>query len=141
MEQRVSLITLGVKDLARARRFYAEGLGWTPAWENDRVVFFEAGGLVFSLFADLAEDAAVDAAARPGGLLALAYNVRTRDEVDAVLAEAERAGATVTRPAHDPFWGGRSGYFADPDGHLWEVGWNPAWPLDAEGRVQFRAPG
>ena len=60
---------------------------------------------------------------------------------DALMAEAERAGATVTRPAHDAFWGGRTGYFADPDGHLWEIAWNPAWPIDAEGRVQFRAPG
>jgi catechol 2,3-dioxygenase-like lactoylglutathione lyase family enzyme len=141
MEQRLSVITVGVKDLARSRRFYVEGLGWTPAGEGEDVVFFQAGGLVVCLFAGLPEDAGVDAASRPGGLLALAHNVRTRDEVDALMAEAERAGATVTRPAHDAFWGGRTGYFADPDGHLWEIAWNPSWPIDAEGRVQFRAPG
>ena len=138
MEQRLSVITLGVADLERSRRFYA-GLGWKPAFEHESVAFYQAGGLVVALFPGLPEDAGVEAEARGPGLIALAHNVRTREEVDALMAEAKAAGARITKPAHDAFWGGRTGYFADPDGHLWEIAWNPAWPIDAEGRVTFRS--
>lgn len=138
MEQRLSVISLGVADLARSRRFYVDGLGWKPAIEMDEIIFFQAGGLVVGLFPGLAEDAGVEGAGRPfGGLIALAHNVRTRDEVDAMVAEVEAAGAVVTRAAQDLPWGGRSAYFADPDGHLWEIAWNPAWPIDEEGRVRI----
>jgi len=136
MEQRVSLITLGVADLDRARRFY-EALGWKRGNREDGVVFFQIPGAVFGLWPRpaLAEDAGLaDSGASFSGI-ALAYNARTKSEVDSVLAEAEAAGATVLKPAADTFWGGYSGYFADPDGHPWEVGWNPAWPLDDQGRV------
>lgn len=138
MEQRVSLITLGVRDLARARAFYEQGLGWRPA--NDRhegVVFYQLGGMGLVLWGPeaLAEDARVPAEGAGFRGVALAHNVRSREEVDAVLAEAVAAGATLTKPGTEAPWGGYTGYFADPDGHLWEVAWNPGFPLDDEGRL------
>ena len=138
MEQRVSVITLGVKDLGLSRRFYVEGLRWAPVMEVEgEVVFFNVGpGLVVGLYSGLADDAGVQG--RGPGLVAIAQNVREKDEVDAVMAEAHGAGAVVTQPARDTDWGGRSGYFADPDGHLWEVAWNPFWPIDEAGRVQIQ---
>ncbi len=139
MEQRVSLVTLGVSDLARARAFY-EALGWrTGSAPEQGVAFFQAGGMVLALWtrAALAEDCAVeDDGARFGGV-ALAHNVRSPEEVDAVLAEAERAGATVTRPGAPTFWGGYSGVFRDPDGHPWEVAHNPFWTLRDDGSVEL----
>jgi uncharacterized protein len=139
MEQRISLVTLGVSDLDRSRRFYEEGLGWRPGFASDEVVFFQAGGLVLALFprADLAADAGLPGTERGGSGIALAHNVRTREEVDAVLAEAIAAGAAILRPAEDASWGGYSGYFADPDGHPWEVAWNPHWTIEADGSVRL----
>jgi catechol 2,3-dioxygenase-like lactoylglutathione lyase family enzyme len=139
MEQRVTLITLGVSDLERSRRFYVDGLKWAPVMVVEgEVVFFNVGpGLVVGLFTGLAEDAGVEREA--GGLSSIALNLREKAEVDAVLAEAERAGAVITKPARDTDWGGRSGYFADPDGHLWEIAWNPFWPIDEAGRMQVPA--
>lgn len=140
MEQRISLITLGVADLARSRRFYEEGLGWraSSASAGD-VVFFQAGGMALGLWprALLAEDAHVE---DPGGSfsgIALAHNVREREQVAQVLARAEAAGGTLLKPAQDTDWGGHAGYFADPDGHPWEVAWNPHFPLDAEGSLHL----
>ncbi len=138
MDQRVSLITLGVADLDRSRRFY-EALGWKRGNKDDGVVFFQIPGAVFALWAraSLAEDARIaDSGASFGGIT-LAYNARSKEDVDAVLAEAKAAGATILKPAEDVFWGGYSGYFADPDGHPWEVAWNPGWRLDGEGRVSL----
>ena len=137
MEQRVSVITLGVKDLDLSRRFYVEGLGWTPAAQVEgEVIFFNLGpGLVLGLYAHLAQDAAIPG--RGPGLSSISQNVREKDEVDRLLSEAQHAGGVVTQPARDTDWGGRSGYFADPDGHLWEVAWNPHWPVDEAGRVQI----
>ncbi|MEP4377865.1 MAG: VOC family protein [Alphaproteobacteria bacterium] len=141
MEQRLSLITLGVADLERSRTFYADGLGWTPsALGSGEVVFFQAAGVVFGLYGHdaLAADAGLDSAAGSGFRgSALAYNTRSRNEVDDVLALAERAGARITKPAEEAFWGGYSGYFADPDGHLWEVAWNPGMEIDAAGHVRL----
>jgi uncharacterized protein len=141
MEQRVSLITLGVYDLARAKAFY-ERLGWTAGVANDNVVFFQAGGMIVALWSRdaLAEDSGRAATPVPAGAfggIALAYNVRTREEVDATLAEAVAAGATITTPAHEAFWGGYTGYFADPDGHAWEVAWNPGWRIAEDGSVRL----
>ncbi len=138
MEQRVSLITLGVADLGRSLRFY-EALGWRRGNTDEGVVFFQTPGAVFALWsrAALAEDAHVTDTGASFGGIALAYNARSREDVDAVMAEAEAAGATIRKPAEEVFWGGYSGYFADPDGHLWEVAWNPGWTLDAEGRVSL----
>ena len=138
MEQRVSLVTLGVADLARARSFY-EGLGWTTRAEpGDDVAFFQAGGMVVALWsrADLAEDSGVTDSGGWGGVT-LAYNVRSPEEVDAVLAEAEAAGATIGRPGAETFWGGYSGIFADPDGHPWEVAHNPRWTIEPDGSVRI----
>ncbi len=142
MEQRLTLITLGVADLARSRRFYLDGLGWTASSAgNEHVVFIAAGGVVLGLYgrAALAEDMRVAAEGRGFAGFSLAHNVRTREEVDRVLAQAQAAGATVLKPAEEAFWGGYSGYFADPDGHPWEVAWNPFFPLDADGRVLLPA--
>jgi uncharacterized protein len=139
MEQRVSVVTLGVADLDRARRFY-EGLGWKRGNEHAEIVFFQLPGMVLSLFGrkELAADARVEDGSGFGGVT-LAYAVRTREAVDGVLAEAEAAGARILKPAEDAFWGGRSGYFADPDGHVWEVVWVPEWTVLDDGTV--RLPG
>src|ERR1700749_3698414 len=119
MEQRISLITLGVTDLARARSFY-EALGWTGAQQpDDEVCFFQAGGMVFGLWTALGGHGA------PG--IELAHNVRSEAEVDAVLAEAKAAGGSVRREPERADWGGYSGAFADPDGYVWEVAHNPGW--------------
>lgn len=141
MEQRLSLVTLGVTDLARARRFYEEGLGWTKNNSEEEVAFYQLNGLILAVWtrADLAEDANVaDTGATFSGI-ALAYNTRGHDEVDAVLALAEAAGGMILKPAHEVFWGGYSGYFADPDGHAWEVAWNPGWSIDETGHVSMTA--
>jgi uncharacterized protein len=118
MEQRLSLVTLGVADLERARRFYEEGLGWRRGNAHPEVVFFQVGGAVLALWARaaLAADAGLLVAGSGFGGIALAYNTRSREEVDRVLAEAQAAGATILKPAEDASWGGYTGYFADPDG-------------------------
>ena len=138
MEARVSLITLGVADLGRARKFYEDGLGWPASGEGGgKIVFFQAGGLILSLYGrgDLAADAHLPAGetGTAFSFIALAHNVRSREDVDQVLSEAERAGARILKPAQDVFWGGYSGYFADPDGHVWEVAWNPGFTITEDG--------
>lgn len=135
MDQRVSLITVGVADLDRSVAFY-ETLGWKRSDTPEGVAFFQIPGAVFGLWSRtaLAEEAGLADTGGFGGI-ALAYNARSRDEVDAVLAEAEAAGATLLKPATETFWGGYSGYFADPDGHPWEVAHNPFWTIEADGRV------
>jgi predicted lactoylglutathione lyase len=136
MEQRVSLVTLGVSDLARARAFY-EGLGWTTGAEpGDDVVFFQAGCMVLALWdrAKLAEDSGVDDNGGWGGVTP-AYNARSPEEVDAVIEEARAAGATIAREGAETFWGGYSGVFVDPDGHPWEVAHNPRWTINDDGSV------
>jgi catechol 2,3-dioxygenase-like lactoylglutathione lyase family enzyme len=138
VEQRVSLITLGVADLGRARAFY-EALGWASGCEpGSDVVFFQAGGMVVALWdrATLAADSGVPDSGGWGGVT-LAHNVRSPAEVDAVLAEAREAGATVAREGATTFWGGYSGAFADPDGHPWEVAHNPGWPLQDDGSIRL----
>ena len=138
MEQRLSLVTLGVADLSRARRFYEE-LGWqTGAAPEDDVVFFQTGGMIVALWdrARLADDSVVTDSGGWGGVT-LAHNVRSPADVDAVLAEAERAGARIARHGAETFWGGYSGVFVDPDGHPWEVAHNPNWTLDADGSVRL----
>jgi len=138
VEQRLSLVTLGVRDLARARAFY-EALGWTTgAGPEDDVVFFRAGGTILALWGrdQLAEDSGVEDASGWGGVT-LAHNVRSPDDVDAVLDEAKAAGATLARPGAQTFWGGYSGVFVDPDGHPWEVAHNPHWTLAADGSVEL----
>lgn len=139
MEPRLSLVTLGVADVARARRFY-EALGFSASGASqETVTFFPAGGVVLALYGRraLAEDATV-ADSTPGfSGVALAHNARSEREVDAVLAEAVAAGGRLVKPGQTAFWGGYSGYFADPDGHLWEVAYNPHFPLDERGAVRL----
>ena len=140
MEQRVSLITLGVADVQRARAFY-ERLGWTTkAASDDDVVFFQAGGLVVALWGrqELAADSGVRDTRGWGGIT-LAHNVASPAEVDTTLAEAKAAGATIPRAGADTFWGGYSGVFVDPDGHPWEVAHNPHWTLLPDGSVRLGA--
>jgi predicted lactoylglutathione lyase len=136
MDQRVSLITLGVTDLARSRAFY-EALGWKSRAEpGDDVVFFQAGCMIVALWdrAKLAQDSCVQDSGGWGGVT-LAYNARSPEHVDAVLAQALAAGATIPRTGSETFWGGYSGVFTDPDGHPWEVAHNPHWTLGADGSV------
>jgi catechol 2,3-dioxygenase-like lactoylglutathione lyase family enzyme len=139
MEQRLSLITLGVSDVSRAQAFY-EAMGWHMDAgvndESDHVAFFQAGGLIVALWdrGKLAEDSGVEDAGGWGGVT-LAHNVRSPEEVDAVLAEADAAGATIARSGSETFWGGYSGAFIDPDGHPWEVAHNPSWTVHDDGRT------
>jgi uncharacterized glyoxalase superfamily protein PhnB len=138
MPPRLTVVTLGVRDLARARAFYCEGLGFrASSTSNDHIVFLHGGGAVLALYGRkaLAEDAQLAANGTGFGGIALAYNACSKAEVDATLAQAARAGAKILKPAQDVFWGGYSGYFADLDQHPWEVAWNPHWPLDADGGV------
>jgi len=133
MEQRISLVTLGVTDVARAKAFY-EQLGWRGQ-EVEETVFFQAGGLALVLWIrdKLAADAGIT---DPGtGAMTLAQNVRSRAEVDELIATATRAGAEVTQPARETFYGGYAGCFADPDGHVWEIAWNPGFPLGPDGAL------
>ncbi len=141
MEPRLNIITLGVSDVKRSIRFYQHGLGFPLSSASmDDVAFFSVGGVVLALYpkAALAEDAQLPLRVSEGfGGMTLAHNVRTREEVDRILEEVVSAGATLLKPAQDVFWGGRSGYFADPDGYPWEVAWNPHFPLDAEGKIKL----
>ena len=139
MEQRVTLVTLGVSDLERAIAFYT-ALGWRvhPSSVTGEVAFFDVGGMVVALWgrAKLADDSRVSDAGGWGGVT-LAHNVDRPADVDAILAEAEAAGARLARAGADTPWGGYSGVFIDPDGHPWEVAVNPGWPLDDRGRPVF----
>jgi hypothetical protein len=142
MEQRVSMITLGVADLGRAKAFYEDVVGWKAAPGPPEIAFFDLGGLVFSLYplVDLAKDrnATLDDS---GGLgfqgYALAHNARSKEEVDSIFAELKDKGATIVKQPEEVFWGGYSGYFSDPDGHCWEVAYNPYWTIGEDGRVSM----
>jgi catechol 2,3-dioxygenase-like lactoylglutathione lyase family enzyme len=137
VEQRLSLVTLGVADLDASRRFY-ESLGWRPSGPAESVVFFQSGGMVVALWdrAALAEDSGVEDVGGWGGVT-LAHNVRSPVEVDAVIEEARAAGARIAREPAGTFWGGYSGVFVDPDGHPWEVAHNPGWTLADDGSVRL----
>jgi catechol 2,3-dioxygenase-like lactoylglutathione lyase family enzyme len=142
MKPRVTLITLGVTDLPRAVRFYRDGLGWpTGMKDGEDVAFFQlGGGVALALWGRdaLAQDADVPPG-QPSAFnsCSLAQNLGSKAEVDEVMRQAEAAGGTIRKPAEDTFWGGYSGYFADPDGHLWEVAWNPFWTLTSDGGVEL----
>ncbi len=137
MEPRLSIVTLGVADVAKARAFY-EALGFTASVASqDSITFMDAGGAVLALYGRdaLAEDAHVPACAPGFSGVTLAHNVRSEADVDTTLAHAASCGATIMKPAQKVFWGGYSGYFADPDGHLWEVAFNPFVGFDEAGRL------
>jgi catechol 2,3-dioxygenase-like lactoylglutathione lyase family enzyme len=137
MQQQISVITLGTTDFDVAKRFYTEGFGWTPAFEMPGIAFFQMNGLVFGIWsADaLAED--MNRPASTPGSIALAHNVGSTEEVDSVIAKLVESGAKLLRPGDAPPHGGYRGYVSDPDGHAWEIAWNPAWPIDSEGHVHF----
>jgi len=137
MQPRLTLVTLGVADLDKSRAFY-EVWGWkASAASQPSIVFFQANGLALALFgrAALAEDAHVEDKATGFAAITLAYNAHSKQEADEVYGRAIAAGARAVKPLQDVFWGGYSGYFADPDGHLWEVAWNPFFPLDEQGHL------
>ncbi|MGD1877528.1 MAG: VOC family protein [Kiloniellaceae bacterium] len=148
MDQRMTMVTLGVRDLVRSRRFYEEGLGWTQTdGVEGNVAFYQlAGGVLLGLYGleALAEDARVAVAdlepAKTFGGSSLAYNVADPAAVDATLKEAAAAGGTLLKAGEKVFWGGYSGYFADPDGHPWEVAHNPFWTLKDDGTVSLDPP-
>ena len=137
MDQRVSLITLGVADVAVSRTFY-EQLGWRVGLEVDETVFFQIGGAVLTLWGrdKLEQDSGVTDSGGWGGIT-LAHNVRSRDEVDAVIEEARAAGAQIRREPSDTFYGGYGGVFTDPDGHPWEVAYNPGFAIGEDGTLQL----
>jgi predicted lactoylglutathione lyase len=138
VEQRISVVTLGVADIGRARSFY-EALGWSGTSPDGEVVFFQAGGIVVALWGRdlLAEDSGVTDDPGGWGGVTIAHNVRSPEAVDAVLDDAERAGGAITRRGAPTDWGGYSGAFADPDGHTWEVAHNPHWELRPDGTVHL----
>ncbi len=137
MEQRLSIITLGVADLARAKAFYLDGLGWSEVEQPaEEICFIQLPGIAFSLYPldKLAEDIGTDPLGRvPMGAVTLAHNTRSEAETDEVMATALAAGARLVKPAQKVFWGGYSGYFADLDGHLWEVAFNPFATIETDG--------
>jgi hypothetical protein len=141
LDARITLITLGVADLERSLRFYRDGLGLPTTWSVDRgVIFFKTAGTCLALYPydklaeDISEEFQVPKAKFAG--ITLAHNVRTKEEVDQVLASAAAAGAKIEKPGQDTFWGGYSGYFSDPDGYLWEVAWG-AFPIRDDGSLEI----
>jgi uncharacterized protein len=139
MEQRMSIITLGVGDLARSRKFY-EKLGWraSPA-SSDAIAFFQGSGMILALYprSELAKDANLAPEGQGFSGFTVSYNARTPAEVDAVLRQAEKAGAKILKPAQEAFWGGYSGYFSDPDGFAWEIAFNPSFPIAEDGSIHL----
>lgn len=139
MEQRISIITLGVNDLKRSTEFY-EHLGWRRSKaSSEGIIFFQAGGMALALYPrnELAKDANVTPLGDGFRAVSLAFNTRSRNEVDSVLTEAQSAGAKIVKPAQEAFWGGYSGYFSDPDGFLWEIAWNPFFPIAEDGSLRI----
>lgn len=138
MDARLTIVTLGVADLKKSRNFYENGLGWEAASvSNESIAFFQLGGIVLALYPNekLAEDAMQKTDGRGFRGVTLAHNVASKEDVSVVLHQAEKAGATIVKPAQDVFWGGHSGYFADPDGHVWEVAWNPHCVMNERGEI------
>jgi uncharacterized protein len=138
MQQQISVITLGISDLKRSRRFYVEGFGWTPVLEHGDIIFYQMNGLVLGTWAtpSLEGDMQRPGLVRPGAF-ALAHNVPGKDDVQPVIDRLARFGGRVLRNADAPEHGGFRGYIADPDDHAWEIAWNPAWPISPEGYVKF----
>ena len=138
MQQQISLITLGVTDIARAKAFYREGFGWEPVFETDDLAFFQMNGLVFGLWEKAQLEGDMRRTLSGTGSFAMAHNVSSADEVDSAIDKLVAAGATLLRKGDAPEHGGYRGYVADPDGNSWEIAWNPAWPIDEYGHVTFQ---
>jgi hypothetical protein len=139
MQQQMSLVTLGVRDLVRSRAFYVDGFGWTPGFEMPHIVFFQMNGFVLGLWGrdDLASD--IGRPTSGTGAFALAHNVATREDVQPAIDRLIARGATLLRAPDEPPHGGYRGYIADPDGHAWEIAWNASWPISPEGYVSLGA--
>ena len=141
MQQQISVITLGIADLARSRRFYCDGFGWAPVFQNEEIVFYQMNGLVLGtwLTTGLETDMQRQGLVRPGPF-ALAHNVARAEDVQPIIDRLAKFGGRVLRAGDAPPHGGFRGYIADPDDHAWEIAWNPAWPISPEGYVSFSAP-
>jgi uncharacterized protein len=137
MRQQLSVVTLGIADLVRSKRFYCDGFGWTPVFQNEDIVFYQMNGFVLGTWLTSALEGDMGRALARPGAFALAHNVAGGDEVQAVMDRLARYGGRVLRPANAPPHGGMRGYLADPDDHAWEIAWNPAWPISPEGYVRF----
>jgi uncharacterized protein len=136
--QQMSVVTLGVGDIARSRRFYVDGFGWKPVFENGEIVFFQMNGFVLGLWDKSAQEKDMARANSFGPApFALAHNVRTETEVAPLMDQLAKAGGEMLKPAAAPPHGGIAGYVADPDGHAWEIAFNPAWPISPAGHVTF----
>ncbi len=138
MQQQISVVTLGIADLACSRRFYVEGFGWTPIFENEEIIFYQMNGFVLGTFSKpaLEQDMGRTGLSVPG-TFSLAHNVPAQDDVVAVMQQLVKAGGRMIREADAPPHGGFRGYVADPDDHAWEIAWNPAWAIDERGMVTF----
>jgi catechol 2,3-dioxygenase-like lactoylglutathione lyase family enzyme len=138
MQQQISCVTLGIAELARSKRFYAEGFGWAPVFENPEVIFYQMNGFMLGTWLSTAlEDDARQAKLMRPGAFSLAHNVRARDEVQPVLDRLASFGGRILRDADAPPHGGFRGYVADPDEHIWEIAWNPSWPISPQGYVSW----
>ena len=140
MQQQMSVITLGITDLSRSRRFYVDGFGWKPVFENPEIIFYQMNGFVLGTWLSTALESDMRRGLSRPGAFALAHNVTTRDAVQPTLDHLAKFGGRILRPADEPPHGGMRGYIADPDDHAWEIAWNPAWPISPEGFVRFAAP-
>ncbi len=137
MEQQISVMTLGVDDLARSRRFYVDGFGWTPVFENGEILFYQVNGFVLATWLNRMLEADTGRCHSTSGGFSLAHNVREREAVSPALARLAEYGGHIFKPAAETFYGGFAGYVADPDGHCWEIAWNPHWSISPEGNVKF----
>ena len=137
MQKQISCVTLGVTDIARSRRFYIEGFGWKPVFENPDVVFYQMNGLMLGTWLTKELEGDMRRATLHPGAYSIAHNVKTKDEVQPVIDRLAQFGGKVLRPADAPPHGGFRGYIADPDDHAWEIAWNPAWPISPEGYVTW----
>lgn len=138
MQQQISVVTLGTTDLPRSRRFYGDGFGWTPVFENEEIAFYQMNGFVLGTWSKPSLEADMNRSGLPApGAFSLAHNVRAQEDVQPVMERLAAAGGRVLREADAPPHGGFRGYVADPDGHAWEIAWNPAWTIDERGLVRF----
>ncbi|MBZ6077128.1 VOC family protein [Microvirga puerhi] len=138
MQQQISVVTLGIRDLARSRRFYVEGFGWKPVFENEEIVFYQMNGFVLGTWLEARlEDDMQRANPARSGPFSLAHNVPRREDVATTIERLSQFGGRILRPGDAPIHGGFRGYIADPDDHAWEIAWNPAWSIDANGMVTF----
>ncbi|GHD10797.1 VOC family protein [Tianweitania populi] len=138
MQQQISVITLGVQSMTRSRGFYVGGFGWAPVFENDEIIFYQMNGLMLGTWQNPGLDGDMQRASQAApSAIALAHNVPERHDVDLVIEQLVAAGGTLLRKGDAPPHGGFRGYVSDPDGHAWEIAWNPAWMIDESGRVTF----